>query len=122
MVHKKKLSVLSCTLQRLFGRNVKTNDYAHNRQAIIFACYHHPRLRQTHQMSQHGSQAASDVSASAARRTPPTPPPVWELDQVKLRMPLENASIRAQGHNLCSQINQLYASALLVQKKGIINI
>jgi len=60
------------------GENVVANDYADNRQAITFACYHHPRLRRTHQMSRHESRAASDVSASAARQTPPTPPPVEE--------------------------------------------
>ena len=41
-------------------------------------------------MSLHGSLAASDVSAADARRTPPTPPPVWKSEQVKLWLPLEN--------------------------------
>jgi len=90
-------------------------------QSITFACYHHPRLRQTHQMSRHGSRAASDVSASAARRTPPTPPPVWELEQVKLRMPLENASIRAQGQTYAANLIS-YTQVLYLSKKGIINI
>jgi len=49
-------------------------------------------------MSLHGSLAASDVSAADARRTPPTPPPVWKSEQVKLTLPLENAYERLRAY------------------------